>query len=76
MPLVGIWRLALMIRAVLTSVCHHDFLDGSILALGRRVGVAGLKTHPPHGQKAEAASHRNVPQHPREEKKKNNNIEV
>lgn len=53
---------------VLTSVGHHDLLDGSILALGRGVSVA--ETGPPHGQQAQAAAYRHVPEHPGEKEKK------
>lgn len=56
----------------LTSIGHHYFLDWSILA--RRVGEAGEKTRPPHSRQAEAASGRNVPQHPRRKRKKTFNM--
>lgn len=56
----------------LTSIGHHYFLDWSILA--RRVGEAGEKTRPPHSRQAEAASGRNVPQHPRRKRKKTFNV--
>lgn len=59
----------------LTSISHHYFLDGPVHSLRCGVGEAGENARPPHSQQADAASDRDVLQHPRRQREKKDYIQ-